>query len=63
MARLPLIFMSGFTSECTPSYFNNEGDKAPKWALFNGYGHGWSAFEALLENWRNAGDMQGMTLS
>lgn len=57
------IDLSAFNLECPPSYFNNEGEAKPKWALFRGYGHGWAAFNALLETWRSEGDMKGLTLS
>ena len=57
------IDLSQFTAECPPSYFNNEGEGMPKWALFRGYGHGWTAFETLLDQWRSEGDMKGLTLS
>ncbi len=57
------IDLSQFSRECPPSYFNNEGEATPKWALFRGYGLGWTAFEALLEKWRTEGDMEGLLLS
>ena len=42
------IDMSDFQQFCPPSYFNNEGEEKPKWALFRGYGAGWVAFQKLL---------------
>ncbi|GAA0310495.1 NAD(P)/FAD-dependent oxidoreductase [Sphingomonas oligophenolica] len=57
------IDLSQFQRECPPSYFNNEGEGNPKWALFRGYGHGWTAFEALLSEWRAEGDMKGLIVS
>jgi cation diffusion facilitator CzcD-associated flavoprotein CzcO len=54
------IDTSEFSRSCPPSYFNNEGDDKPKWALFRSWGHGWDAFEALLHEWRSAGDLAGM---
>jgi len=56
------IDLSGFLRQCPPSYFNNEGEEKPKWALFRGYGAGWSAFQKLLADWRNEGAMQGLML-
>lgn len=56
------IDQSQFMRECTPSYFNNEGDESPKWALFRGYGHGWNAFRGLLKEWRANGDLEGLEL-
>ena len=56
------IDLSSFTGECTPSYFNNEGASNAKWALFRSYGHGWDAFQAMVEGWRAEGSMKGMKL-
>jgi cyclohexanone monooxygenase len=56
------IDLSGFLRQCPPGYFNNEGEAKPKWALFRGYGHGWSAFQKLLQDWRDKGELQGLTL-
>jgi hypothetical protein len=50
-------------SECTPSYYNNEGEKDPPWLLLRGYGHGWDAFQKLLADWRNSGTMEGLELA
>jgi cyclohexanone monooxygenase len=56
------VDMSEFQGTCTPSYFNNEGQAKPNWALFRSWGHGWDAFQAMLEEWRNKGDMAGLML-
>jgi cation diffusion facilitator CzcD-associated flavoprotein CzcO len=53
---------SEFLRQCPPSYFNNEGESKPKWALFRNYGPGWNAFNKLLSDWRDRGDMQGLIL-
>jgi cation diffusion facilitator CzcD-associated flavoprotein CzcO len=53
---------SQFQRECTPSYFTNEGQIKAPWALFRSYGPGWGAFQKLLEDWRNKGDMAGLVL-
>ena len=53
--------LSQFQRECTPSYFNNEGDqKKARWFLGESYGHGWDAFQQLLQEWRNKGDLAGL---
>jgi cation diffusion facilitator CzcD-associated flavoprotein CzcO len=57
------IDLSGFQRQCTPGYFNNEGEAKPKWALFRSWGHGWNAFERLLQDWRDKGEMEGLVLS
>ena len=51
--------MSDFNQYCPPSYFNNEGGDA-KWALFRSYTAGWDAWEKMLQDWRDKGDMEGM---
>jgi cation diffusion facilitator CzcD-associated flavoprotein CzcO len=56
------VDLSAFTTECTPSYFTNEGEKAPKWALFRGYGPGWTAFQKMTGDWRQKGDLDGLVL-
>jgi cation diffusion facilitator CzcD-associated flavoprotein CzcO len=58
-----MIDTSAFQAECPPSYFNNEGQASPDWGLFRGWGHGWQAFEGMLEEWRSAGTMEGLALT
>lgn len=57
------VDMSEYINSCPPGYFNNEGEKNPRWALFRSWGHGWDAFQQMLENWRAKGDMEGMELT
>ncbi|MFC4314553.1 flavin-containing monooxygenase [Steroidobacter flavus] len=57
------IDLSEFQRTCPPGYFNNEGEEKPKWALFRGYGYGWDAFQKLLKDWRDQGDMEGLVLT
>lgn len=57
------IDLSEFQRTCPPGYFNNEGEAMPKWALFRGYGPGWDAFQKLLQEWRDRGDMEGLVLA
>jgi cation diffusion facilitator CzcD-associated flavoprotein CzcO len=54
--------LSGILNDCTPSYFTNEGEKEAKWFLFRGWGLGWDNFQAMLEDWRQKGDFEGMKL-
>jgi cation diffusion facilitator CzcD-associated flavoprotein CzcO len=64
------IDMTEFQRECTPSYYNNESetkigsDGREKFRNFLGeiYGPGWTAFETLLQDWRDKGDMEGLVL-
>ena len=61
---------SDFVRECTPSYFNNEGEKQfdsdgnEKYRFYLGepYGPGWGAFQQLLQDWRDKGDLDGLVL-
>ncbi|MET0270718.1 MAG: monooxygenase, partial [Sphingomonas sp.] len=57
------IDISSFQRECPPGYFNNEGEDKPKWALFRGWGHGWDAFQKVLHDWREKGDLAGMAVT
>jgi cyclohexanone monooxygenase len=64
------IDITGLQSECTPSYYNNEGetrvgsDGREKYRHFLGetYGLGWTAFEEMLQVWRDKGDLGGLEL-
>jgi cation diffusion facilitator CzcD-associated flavoprotein CzcO len=68
--RSVAIDISAFARECTPSYFNNEaqevedakGDKKLRNYLGETYGPGFYAFEALMEEWRARGDLEGLVL-
>jgi cation diffusion facilitator CzcD-associated flavoprotein CzcO len=65
IARLRSVAVdnSSFVNECTPSYFNNEGDQQKKRFIFGEpWGEGYYAFEAMLEKWRARGDLEGLVL-
>jgi len=49
-------------ADCTPGYYNNEGGKQKRSHLGDVYAAGIYAFNAMLEDWRNKGDMQGLRL-
>ena len=51
-------------AECTPGYYNAEGDARNAEDIFMGgrYGDGPLAFYALLKRWREAGTLPGMKL-
>lgn len=58
-----------FLLECTPGYWNGEGggagpDRAKKLRFIFGepYGPGFYAFDELLQEWRDRGDMAGLRL-
>ena len=52
-----------FLKECTPSYYNNEGEERPRWALIRGYKPGWDAFMTMLAEWRAQGALEELELS
>ncbi|MEZ5556993.1 MAG: NAD(P)/FAD-dependent oxidoreductase [Pseudomonadales bacterium] len=55
---------TAFLQECTPGYYNREGTTGSGASMQNSpYAPGINAFNALLEGWRERGDLQGMTLS
>ena len=49
-------------ADCTPGYYNNEGGKQKRSHIGDVYAPGIYAFNALLEDWRNKGDMEGLRL-
>jgi cyclohexanone monooxygenase len=54
---------STFMKECTPSYFNNEGDEEKVRSIFGEpWGEGFYAFEDMLQQWRDQGDLAGLVL-
>ncbi len=57
-------FMSEYLRECTPGYYNSEGQAAGDGnGFFEGiYGEGAVQFYQLLADWREAGDMEGLEL-
>ncbi len=55
---------STFATECTPSYFNNEGDDKKKRSIFGEpWGEGYYAFEEMLQKWRDSGELEGLLLT
>ena len=51
-----------FQEECTPGYYNGEGQLSPLAASFASYGKGSNAFFKLIADWRGSGAMSGMVL-
>ena len=60
--RATAVDTSQFARECTPSYFNNEGEEKLRWIFGEPYGPGFYAFEDLLAAWRASGDLAGLEL-
>ena len=56
-ARLTAIW-----AECTPSYFNNEGQPSPAISRNGGFGSGVIPFVQILEGWRADGQLAGLEL-
>ena len=53
-----------FWAECTPGFFNNEGNTKKKIGYFtDSYGGGARKFWGMLEDWRNEGELRGFTLA
>jgi len=53
-----------FQEDCTPGYYNNEGQVGNKNSLFAAqYGAGPEAFFQLIREWREEGTLQGLSLS
>jgi cyclohexanone monooxygenase len=61
--RAVAVDNSTWVNECTPGYFNNEGDQQKKrWIFGEPWGEGYYAFEDMLAKWRDAGDLEGLDL-
>src|SRR6185312_6864797 len=52
-----------FAEECTPGYYNNEGQPSALAARNGSYGLGSIAFIKLQEDWRAEGSMKGLELN
>ncbi|MQY31126.1 flavin-containing monooxygenase [Nocardia aurantia] len=61
--RAHSIDNSQFTSECTPGYYNSEGEPNGRSFLGDPFWGGFYVLEELLQGWRDAGDLEGMALS
>ena len=49
------------SSECTPGYYNNEGqDAGPARQFFVGYPAGAMAYFAYIDQWRTSGEFDGL---
>ena len=57
------IMRQRFLEECTPGYYNNEGNVQAMSARNGSYGAGPVAFVQVLEDWRAEGDLKGLELS
>ncbi|TDT98315.1 cyclohexanone monooxygenase [Streptomyces sp. 846.5] len=53
---------TNFQRECTPGYYNNEGEQQIRSHLGDPYWPGFYVLEDLLQAWRDTGDMAGLVL-
>ena len=53
---------TNFQRECTPGYYNNEGERQIRSHLGDPYWPGFYVLEDLLQAWRDAGDLAGLAL-
>jgi cyclohexanone monooxygenase len=56
------IMRQKFLEECTPGYYNNEGQPSARAARNSPYGAGPIAFVKVLEDWRAEGSLKGLEL-
>ncbi|RDI56101.1 flavin-containing monooxygenase [Nocardia mexicana] len=54
---------STFVTECTPGYYNSEGEPNGRSFLGDPFWGGFYVLEELLRAWRDAGELEGMVLS
>jgi len=60
----PNPFMTSFLADCTPGYYNNEGQfDGRQWALGGGYHLGAPAYFRYIDQWRKSGDFAGLEFS
>jgi cyclohexanone monooxygenase len=52
----------GFISECTPGFYNMEGEISDKFLRNSSYGLGSPAFFKMLDEWRKEGQLRGLEL-
>lgn len=52
-----------FLNACTPGCYNNEGDTSSGGLLDQVYTPGINQFNAMLVEWRDKGDLEGLRLS
>ncbi len=53
---------TSFQRECTPGYYNNEGEQLIRSHLGEPYWPGFYAMEDVLQAWRDSGELKGLTL-
>jgi len=62
--RETAVDVSDFARDCTPGYYNGEGDtKKRRWFVGEPYGPGWKAYLEVIEQWRNNGELEGLHIT
>ncbi|MEX5631548.1 flavin-containing monooxygenase [Parafrankia sp. FMc2] len=61
--RETAIDNSNFERECTPGYYNSEGEKKRRSHLGDPYWPGFYALEDLFQAWRGTGELEGLSLN
>ena len=56
----PNPVMASFLADCTPGYYNNEGQGPSPHSLLAGYSAGAPAYFRYIEQWRSSGDFEGL---
>ena len=63
MSREKLFIDQQFWQLCTPSFYNHEGEALSSYPVFGEpYWAGFYAFDQLMKEWRDKGDLQGLVL-
>jgi len=57
------VMREAFLKECTPGYYNNEGQPEAMTVKNGSYGAGPVAFVKVLEAWRDEGELKGLELT
>ncbi|MEO0548439.1 MAG: NAD(P)/FAD-dependent oxidoreductase [Pseudomonadota bacterium] len=57
------ILRQDFFESCTPGYYNNEGQMSLRSRQNAAYGGGPNEFFSIITKWREAGDLNGLSLS
>jgi cation diffusion facilitator CzcD-associated flavoprotein CzcO len=57
---VPNPVMTSFLANCTPGYYNNEGQGTSPHSLLVGYQRGAPAYFRYIDQWRSSGDFAGL---
>jgi cation diffusion facilitator CzcD-associated flavoprotein CzcO len=56
----PNPVMTSFLAQCTPGYYNNEGQEPGPYSMPGGYSRGAAAYFQHMEAWRTSGEFGGL---